>query len=249
MSESSISMSEVERIRQENRRRAREVAPDLYSLTEPETLYRVHQLDRAALTALRRERFFPLGGKTILEIGCGGALWLSTFELWGAKRKDLAGIDLNKGAIDNLRRQFSADRDEQGRLLSPGADFRCGNAAELPWADNSFDLVLQSTVLTSILDADMKRAVASEMMRVVKEDGIILWYDFLYNNPRNPNVRGIGRREICSLFPGTDIRLRRVTLAPPLSRRIVPWTWFGAMMLEGFRFLNSHYLGIIRKKV
>ena len=41
----------------------------------------------------------------------------------------------------------------------------------------------------------MKQKVAAEMLRVVKPQGLILWYDFRYNNPRNSNVRGIGAAE------------------------------------------------------
>ena len=70
----------------------------------------------------------------------------------------------------------------------------------------------------------MKQAIAREMLRVLKPQGSILWYDFFMDNPRNSNVRGIGRRELASLFPDCRIWLRRVTLAPPLARRIVPVT-------------------------
>jgi hypothetical protein len=101
--------------------------------------------------------------------------------------------------------------------------------------------------LTSILDDGMKKAVAIEMLRVLKPAGIILWYDFLFNNPKNPQVRGIGAREIRALFPDCLVTLRRITLAPPIARRLVPVTWIGALLLEKITFLNTHYLGIIRK--
>ncbi|MHB1422901.1 MAG: class I SAM-dependent methyltransferase [Gemmataceae bacterium] len=242
-------MNEIDRIRQEYQRRAREIAADLYLPTNLANLFLLQQRARAVLTAFRKEQFLPLHGKKILEIGCGSCGWLPALEDWGASRQDLAGIDLDAQRLDRARRRLSAHWDEQGRLLSPGADLRCGDAAELPWEDNTFDLVLQSTVLTSILDPAMKQAAAFEMMRVVKPEGIILWYDFRYDNPCNPHVRGIGGRELRSLFPKTQIHLRRITLAPLLARRMVPWTWLGAMMLEHFRFLNTHYLGIIRKKI
>jgi hypothetical protein len=74
-----------------------------------------------------------------------------------------------------------------------------------------------------------------------------LWFDFRVNNPRNKNVRGISSSEIHSLFPDGSIRLRRVTLAPPLARRIVPISWIAASLLEKIPVLRTHYLGIIRK--
>jgi hypothetical protein len=42
----------------------------------------------------------------------------------------------------------------------------------------------------------MKEQVASEMLRVVKEDGLILWYDYHVNSRWNPDVRGVKRQEI-----------------------------------------------------
>jgi len=68
---------------------------------------------------------------------------------------------------------------------------RCGDASRLPFKDGSFDIVMQFTVFTSILDREVKKAVATEMLRVLKADGIILWYDYHMNNPKNPDVKGI----------------------------------------------------------
>ena len=50
----------------------------------------------------------------------------------------------------------------------------------------------------------------------------MLWYDFAYNNPRNPNVRGFYRvARSTALFP-TPASTARITLAPPLGRRFRP---------------------------
>ena len=83
--------------------------------------------------------------------------------------------------------------------------------------DRNFDLVFQGTVFTSISDPALKRQIAAEMVRVIKDNGLILWYDFRVNNPWNADVQGVKAHEIQQLFPDCDIRLRRVTLAPPLS--------------------------------
>src|SRR5437762_174524 len=78
------------------------------------------------------------------------------------------------------------------------------------WFNPSYVFIMQ----------DIKRRVASEMIRVVQPDGIILWYDFVFDSPKNSTVRGVGRREIQELFPRCDVELRRVTLAPPITRRL-----------------------------
>jgi hypothetical protein len=50
---------------------------------------------------------------------------------------------------------------------------------------------MQFTVFTSILDKDMKRNIAAEMLRVLKPKGVIIWYDYFVNNPKNSDVRGV----------------------------------------------------------
>jgi SAM-dependent methyltransferase len=121
------------------------------------------------------------------------------------------------------------------------------NAASLDFPAGAFDLVLQATVFTSILDRELQARVAGEMMRVVKPGGLILWYDYYRDNPSNPDVRGVKRAEIHSLFPGCAIELERLTLAPPLARRVAPFSFLACFLLEKIPWLCTHYLGAIRK--
>jgi SAM-dependent methyltransferase len=178
----------------------------------------------------------PLAGRRILDVGCGAGQWLADFETWGARRELLAGVDL------------LADRVEAARARLPGADLRCGDASSLPWESERFDLVLQGTVFSSILERGMKVAVAAEMARVLAPGGAIAWYDFFVDNPRNRAVRGIGRRELASLFPGFELRLRRVTLAPPLARLIAPRSALAGLVLEELRVLDTHYLALLQRQ-
>src|SRR5205814_10331318 len=114
----------------------------------------------------------------------------------------------------------------------------------LPLRSASFDLVAQFTVFTSILEPALKRQVALEMTRVTKPDGLILWYDFAFDNPKNRDVRGIAKREIRKLFPGCSVKLQRVTLAPPLTRRLASRSWLVCSILEAIPLLRTHLLGM-----
>jgi hypothetical protein len=67
------------------------------------------------------------------------------------------------------------------------------------------------------------------------------------NNPKNPDVRGVKKKEIYEHFPDSEIYLKRITLAPPLTRIIAPYSWLVCYLLEKIKFLNTHYLGVIRK--
>ena len=153
----------------------------------------------------------------------------------GAQPENLHGIDL------------LSDRIESAKSISPNIDFRCGSAETIPYDNNMFDIVMQFTVFTSIMDVGMKKKIASEMLRVLKPHGIILWYDYHMDNPKNPDVKGVKKREIYELFPGCDIYLKRITLAPPLTRVIAPYSWLLCYLLEKLKILNTHYLGVIRK--
>jgi hypothetical protein len=86
------------------------------------------------------------------------------------------------------------------------------------------------------------------MLRVVKPDGLIIWYDFHWNNPRNHDVRGIRSKEIRELFSGCDVRLHRVTLAPPIGRVVARHSSLLYMLLSRTKVLSTHYLALIRRK-
>jgi ubiquinone/menaquinone biosynthesis C-methylase UbiE len=225
----------LDRIRAENSRRAREIDREFYALHRPANLFMRHSQDRALVWALTQAGLLPLDERTILDVGCGVGSWLGVFETLGARRPNLSGVDLDDARVAACRHRF------------PGADVRLSDASRLSWPEARFDVVLQSTVFTSILDRALKQAVASEMLRVLKPHGAIIWYDFHVNNPRNPHVQGVGRREIEALFPGCSVRLRRTTLAPPLARRLVPLSWALSTALEGLTFLNTHYIGVVQK--
>lgn len=229
--------TEAERIREEFARRRREIPADFYARWRPENLFARHGQERALLAGLRRTGLLPLKGRRILEVGCGDGDWLSIFLEFGVECSGLAGIDLD------------AERISEARARLKGADLRCGDATTLPWEEASFDIVVQSTTFSSILDGGMRVRVASEMLRVLKSDGVLVWYDFFFDNPANPSVRGVRRGELLRLFPGCEASVARVTLAPPLARRLVPHWWGLAALLESARIFDTHYLAVFRKEV
>jgi SAM-dependent methyltransferase len=228
-------VAEADRIAAEYGRRDASIPPDRYSPASPAQLLVRQSRERAVLAALRRAGMLPLAGRRILDVGCGSGQWLADFETWGAERARLAGIDL------------LPDRVAAARARLPQADVRDGDGGALPWPDGAFDIVLQSTVFSSILDSAMRRSVAAEMARVLATGGVVLWNDFFIDNPRNPAVRGIRRGEIAALFPGFGLALRRITLAAPLARAIAPRSQLVAIALEALRVLNTHYLGVLRR--
>jgi SAM-dependent methyltransferase len=227
--------AEAQRILAEYGRRAAVLPADYYGWNRPVNLFRHTETVRSCIRALVREKMFPMDGKSVLDVGCGRGRWLLELAQWGAFAADLHGCDLNPTFLADARRRV------------PGATLEVADARRLPWPDGRFDCVMQFTVFTSILSDEVKREAASEMMRVLKPGGIILWYDFRFNNPSNPNVQAIEAAEIRSLFPEAAITMEKVTLAPPVSRWLVPLSWQAALLLQAVPFLRTHYLAVIRK--
>ena len=193
------------------------------------------QRDWEVLQFLRELGFMPLADRSILDVGCGTGSFLRDFMRWGANPARMVGIDLRPAPLEVAK-----------RTLPAAIELLCESATALPFPDASFDLVMQASVITSIKDPIVRARVAAEMARVVKPNGAILWFDFRYNNPWNPNVWGMTRRDIQELFPGTQIALRSACLAPVFSRAIAGRSWFVATLLSLFPPTRSHYVGIIR---
>ena len=208
-----------------------------YSWLSSGYLFIMQERERQLLALLQRHSFVHLDSYKILEIGCGTGYWLREFIKWGARPAHIAGVDL------------LADRVTEAQKLCPEAvQLQCGSAAALTFPGETFHLVLQSTVFTSVLDAGLKQQMAAEMLRVVKREGLILWYDYHVNNPWNADVRGVKRQEIAQLFPNCLITLQRITLAPPLVRLLAPYSWLTCYLLGKIPWLCTHYLGVIQKK-
>jgi ubiquinone/menaquinone biosynthesis C-methylase UbiE len=138
--------------------------------------------------------------------------------------------------------------DDAKALCPQEVTLQCADATSLDFEEAKFDMVLQFTMFTSVLDNAVKLKIASEMNRVLKPGGKVLWYDYFVSNPRNPDVRGVNRREIVELFPGFSVYLKRVTLAPPIAKIVAPISSTLYRALSGFPLLRTHYLGILQKQ-
>jgi len=198
--------------------------------------YAYYERTAVLIHAWRKLKIKSLAGMQILDVGCGGGTLLRYLFDFGARPRSCFGIDVLE---DTLR---------VARELSPNVGFSLANAGRLPFADETFDIAFQSMVFTSVLDPKIKRAIASEILRVLRKRGRFVWYDFLYDNPQNKNVKGIGRREIGELLPGCTLRFWRLTLAPPVGRIVAAVSPFLFHLLSRAPFLCTHYLCIAEKQ-
>lgn len=176
-----------------------------------------------------------LRGLKMLDVGCGSGGQLRRLIDFGAAPEDCFGIDLFRKSLAS------------GRRLNPDIVLVEGSGAQLPFQANAFDLVFQFTMLTSVLDTQVRRSIAEEIRRVLRPGGYFIWYDFAYSNPKNPNVRGIGRKEISELLDGFSLSFRRATLAPPIGRRALQISPLLYPALNFISLLRSHYFCFAQK--
>ena len=231
----STALIERNRVEAEYERRANEIDGEVYSPWHPAEVFLRSERKRVAARMLYTAGKFPRSEDQCLEVGCGAGGWFSDLLAWGPRQSDLHGIDI------------SSERIERARELFPAADIRLDDAVKMPWDDGVFNLVIASTVFTSILDHSIRRRIANEVVRVLAPRGALLWYDFALNNPRNSNVRGINRKELRKLFPELKGTIRSITLAPPITRVIAPRSWPLATLLEAIPLLRSHLLAVLIK--
>jgi SAM-dependent methyltransferase len=224
------------RLRKEYAERGKNVQKaENYLLFNPAQLFTIQQRQRSILNRLRYHNFSPIHELRILELGCGSGGVLLEYLGYGVASRNLHGADL------------LFDRVEMARNVLSSLPLICADGQNLPYATHNFDLSMQFTVFSSILDDGVKANIAREMLRVTRPGGMILWYDF-WINPTNPQTRGIRPPEIRRLFPDCAYEFHKITLAPPLARRLVPFSWGLALFLEGLRIFNTHYLVMISQK-
>lgn len=226
---------ERQRVQAEYRRREKEVSGDLYAPWNPSAILEHTERKRMAAMMLRQAGAFPEADAHCLEVGYGSLGWLGDLITWGVRQGNLHGIEL-----DPVRARRAQE-------ILPMADLRVGDATSLPWDSNMFRLAVVSTVFTSILDPKVRRRLADEVTRVLAPGGALLWYDFAVNNPRNPRVRRVDRKELRRLFLQLRGEIKSVTLAPPLARFIAPKSWVLATLLTAIPILRTHLLAVLIK--
>ncbi len=190
------------------RRRAGALA-DRYSLLQPDVWQSVHERQRAMIGLFVQLGMTDLSGLRLLEVGCGAGGNLLELLRMGFAPANLAGAELLPERLAQAR-----------QVLPEAVTLWGGDASALAIAPASRDIVFQSTVFSSLLDDGFQQHLADAMWRWVAPGGGVLWYDFVVDNPRNPDVRGVPLARIRQLFPQARVHCRRVTLAPPIARAL-----------------------------
>lgn len=119
-----------------------------------------------SIGVLRRigmKMYTPKDGMRVLDVGCGTGTNLMLYNKAGC---NVFGIDLSPAMV-NVAQKKLGDR----------AEIQVGDAAKMPYPNDAFDLVTGLFTLHE-MPHEIRPAVISEMVRVVKHDGRILLIDF-----------------------------------------------------------------------
>jgi len=132
---------------------------------------------------------------SFLEVGCGEGLFLSDLRK-NKSNLSLTGVDLWEEILNKAKARFSND---------PGVTLVLGKGEKLPFSDNTFDTVAAVNLLINIKDKAVADNIVSELLRVTKLNGKIL---FDLRNKRSPFLKvqyGLAK------FYDTEIKVPLVT--------------------------------------
>ena len=199
--------------------------------------YMAHQeKERAFLKILSRFNLAAIQSRKVLEIGAGFGANILQFLRWGFRPENITVND------------YLPDRCAHARDILPmGVRIIKANAINLDLPEGSFDILLLSTVFTSIPDREFQERLAAKVWSLVKPGGAVLWYDFIFDNPANPAVKGVPRRRVLELFPQAKVSMRKITLAPPIGRAVCPLHPELYAVFNLFPFLRTHLVGWLEK--
>jgi len=176
-----------------------EVPPDYYEqLSRIDTehwFYRGTRSIGASLLGDRLER----RGQHLLDAGCGAGGILSWARDLGSFER-LCGVDVSPQALELA-----------GKAV-PEADLRLAPLRELPFEDDSFDVVLCTDVLQHV-EEDHVQASLAELRRVLKHDGALLLRTGAARRLRRegPEWRVYDPRTLTATLEDAGFRCERVT--------------------------------------
>ena len=229
-------MSEHDETRALSERYARRAATQRYSMLQPDVWHAVQERQRTMLRLFVHLGWTDLASLRLLEVGCGGGGNLLELLRLGFAPEHLGGAEL-------LPERFAQAR----HVLPAAVTLFEGDALQMKLAAASQDVVFVSTVFSSLLDDTYQQRLADAMWAWIKPGGGVLWYEFTVNNPHNADVRGVPLQRVRALFPHGRVMHQRVTLAPPIARRVAHVHPVLCSLFNTVPWLRTHLLAWIAK--
>lgn len=117
--------------------------------------------------------------KKVLEVACN--MGTTAIQIAKQFKSQIIGIDLDEDALEKARQNIKEHQVEH--LVS----VQRANATNLPFEDESFDIVINEAMLT-MLPPEAKEKAIREYFRVLKPNGFLLTHDIVLNNDNSESV-------------------------------------------------------------
>jgi len=209
---------------------------DRNSLSNPEVLFQSLAMEASVIRALGSLPIDPADSR-LLDVGCGDGVNLFQLLRMRFQSDKIVGVDLMPERIAGAQR------------LHPGVEWRQADARKLPFASQSFDVIFESTMFTTIVDDSTAQAIANEMQRVCRTGGWIVLVDWWMPKPGDTTVKALTRQRLRRLFDlKATLRFDKQfagALAPPLGRflsRRCPAAYFAVAAVFPFTVAQGVYL-------
>jgi ubiquinone/menaquinone biosynthesis C-methylase UbiE len=169
------------------------------------------------------------GRGAILDVGCGSGWCLRALVEAGVEPARLHGVDIQPERIASARQDL------------PGAEIAIGDARNLRFPEDSFALVIQLTLLSSLGTHRAIREALGEAVRVLAPGGLLLIYEPRVPNPLNRHTLLIRSSDLdaAGISPREQSSL---TLVPALARRLGGRTQSLYARLAKLPILRTHRL-------
>lgn len=159
----------------------------------------------------------------------------------GFEPENIYGIDILENRVQEAIKRY------------PNAHFQHGDASRMPFEDEEFDLVCESTMFVQIIDDNLARKIAAEMIRVTKRGSYLMLADWRYNKPGHPEYKALSKKRMTKLFDvGTRCQLLgtcKGSLIPPVGRFLskrIPSIYF--LLQAVFPALVGQVTYVLRKQ-
>lgn len=139
------------------------------------------------------------GDETLLDMGCGrGAVLLAAAKLLPNGRA--IGVDIWRAdQTDNAERNTLRNAEIEG--VADRVEVRTTDITDLPFDDDSFDVIVSSLVVHNIPTAEARAKAISEAARVLRPGGRLALVDIFFTNHYAKQLRALG---------WTDVRRRNL---------------------------------------
>ena len=160
-----------------------------YNLYVKYNKWPIRRLEYSFVIEKMKEAIFP--GATVLDAGCGVSCMPFLWAEFGGK---VTAVDFNEKSISLMNRMNAAEYFGEGKEISTNV---C-DIMQLPYQDNSFDIVTTVSVLEHLPYPNYMLAI-SELYRVLKVGGILICTCDL-------NASGASKRRAVCAFSTGDIK-------------------------------------------